>query len=114
MIGLGFGIIIAILVTLYARPLYKAGKAWRARQLAGQAEKFLLEENWTEAAQKAQAGYQLKPDEPATIRAVARLQSLTGHATEAIPFWDQLRLAGQNTPADNLMYAEDLLRVGSI
>ena len=94
--------------------LYKIGKAWRARQLSHQAEDLILSERWEEAASKARVAYQLKIDEPDAIRAVAHLQSASGHPGEALAFWRQLDEMKVLTPADRRARAEDLFRVGAL
>ena len=66
-----------------------------------------LGNNWTFEAPLAAAGFRAdlravyqyycrnlpRPDEPAAIRAVARLQSLTGNSATAIQFWEILKKA---------------------
>jgi tetratricopeptide (TPR) repeat protein len=86
---------------------------WRARRYAAKAEVDLALENWQGAQIKAQTAYQIRPDEPAAIRAVARLQSLTGSPASAVQFWSILKKDGVLTIADRRNYAEDLLRAGS-
>ena len=95
------------------KPALAEISAWRARRFAAKAEIDLAAENWQPAQVKAQVAYRIRPDEPAAIRAVARLQSLTGNSAAAIQFWDMLKKAGQMTVADRRMRAEDLLRAGS-
>ena len=96
------------------KPVYRAAKGWRARQLAAAAEGLTAEEKWTEAGAKAGAAYRLMPNEPAAIRAVAHLQNVTGHAAAAIPFWKELEGAHAVSPVDRRSYAEDLFRTGML
>src|SRR5438067_12118167 len=65
-------------------PIYRAIKGWRARQLARGAEEFVSKQAWQDATSKARSAYQLKPDEPAAIRAVAHIERATGHPSGAI------------------------------
>lgn len=109
---LAAGLIIVGMVTF--KPIYRVGKGWRARQLSQQAEAFIATERWDDAMAKARAAYQLKPDEPAAVRAVARLQSAAGRPAEAIPFWRQLQDMAAMTTADRGNYAEDLFHTGAV
>lgn len=93
-----------------AKPIYSTIKRWRAERLAANAETFISQEKWNDALQSAQAAYQLTPDDPPVIRAIAQLQSRIGRAGAAIPFWKQL--GNSMTPADRRNLAEDLLRTG--
>ena len=95
------------------KPAMSEISGWRARRFAAKAEIDLAAENWQPAQIKAQVAYRIRPDEPAAIRAVARLQSLTGNSAAAIQFWEMLKKAGKMTVADRRMLAEDLLRAGS-
>lgn len=83
---------------------------WRSRRYAAKAELDLAAENWQPAQVKARMAYQIRPDEPAAIRAVARLESLTGNTTTAVQFWAILKKAKAMTTVDRRHYAEDLLR----
>lgn len=99
---------------LALKPLYRAGKNWRSRQLSVQAEGFISAGKWEEAAGQARAAYQLSPEEPAALRAVAHLQGATGHPSEALPFWGKLEQGGALTPADRQEYATDLFYAGQL
>ncbi len=102
----------ALALAFVSKPIYRAAKGWRARQLAGQAEALTAQEKWPDASAKAGAAYKLMPGEPAAIRAVARLQNATGNAAAAIPFWKELEGAKAVSDADRRRYAEDLFHVG--
>lgn len=111
-----FIVLVVLTFTLIftARPIYRKAKVWRVRQLASQAELLMSQEKWQEAALKAHSAYQLKTDEEAAIRVVARLQSKTGKFAVAISFWRQLQVIRANTLEDDLIYTEDLLKAGLI
>jgi tetratricopeptide (TPR) repeat protein len=74
-------------------------KAWQARRHAQSAFALLEKEQWNDARKEATAAYQLWPDEPEAIRAVARFLSRTRQA-QALEFWDRLEKAGLLTRAD--------------
>ena len=81
---IGLLVVATLVVGLFIlKPLYRLGKGWRARQLSRQAESFIAAGRWEDAVPKARAAYQLMPDEPAALRAVAQLQSDTGEASAA-------------------------------
>ncbi len=81
------------------RPVMHAIKAWQARRHAQSAFAFLEKEQWNDARKEATAAYQLWPDEPEAIRAVARFLSRTRQA-QALEFWDRLEKAGRLTRTD--------------
>ena len=70
--------------------------------------------NLQEATAKAREAYMIKPDEPAAVRIVARVQGRTGHFAAAASLWKQLLALGVALPADRQEYAESLLMSGSI
>src|SRR2546423_554849 len=71
------------------RPVSHAVKAWQARRHAREAFALIEKEQWNDARKEATAAYQLWPDEPEAIRAVARFLSRTRQA-QALEFWDRL------------------------
>ena len=60
-----FGVVAVGGLVFEFKPLYRAAKGWRARQLAAAAEGLTAQEKWAEAAAKAGAAYRLMPNEPA-------------------------------------------------
>jgi len=111
---ISFLTLVALSVVFYftARPIYRKAKVWRVQQLSTQAEALMSKAQWQEAALKAHSAYQLKTDEEAAIRVVARLQSKTGKPAMAVSFWRQLKAIDANTQADDIHYTEDLLKTG--
>jgi hypothetical protein len=75
------------------RPVMHAIKAWQARRHARSAFTLMEKEQWNEARKEATAAYQLWPEEPEAIRAVARFLSRTRQA-QALEFWDRLEKQG--------------------
>ena len=78
-LALGFG----------ARPAGRAIKAWQSRRHAARVVPLLEKEQWSEARDEAVAAYQLRPNEPEALRAVARYLSRT-RQHQALEFWEQL------------------------
>jgi len=114
-LSIGLVVAAAVLLGIFTiKPLYRLGKGWRARQLSLEAEGFITAGRWEDATLKARAAYQLMPDEPAAIRAIAHLQSATGDMSAAISFWESLKAINAMTRADRQQYAEDLFHMGSV
>ena len=82
-------VLVLVLVLVIARPTRHAIKSWQARRHAEKAMILIDQEQWKEGSDEARAAYQLRPGEPAAIRAVARLLTRTGQA-EALGFWKAL------------------------
>ncbi|MEO6787893.1 MAG: hypothetical protein ABI318_17350 [Chthoniobacteraceae bacterium] len=96
------------------RPLHEWVQGVRSRRMAAKAEAEILGGNIEEALNKAGTAYRTKPDEPAAIRMIAKVQRLMGHPAAAVSFWKQLiGIAGLKTE-DRRSYAEDLLMSGAI
>ena len=112
LLAAGLCAVAALALAFEAKPVYRAVKGWRARQMAQQAEALTAQEKWPAALGKARAAYQLMPDEPAAMRAVAHLQNATGNPAAAVPFWQELDGSKTMTAADRRRYAEDLFRLG--
>jgi tetratricopeptide (TPR) repeat protein len=75
------------------RPILDAIKAWQARRHAQTAFTLMDKEQWNDARKEATAAFQLWPEEPEAIRAVARFLSRT-RQTQALEFWDRLEKQG--------------------
>jgi Tfp pilus assembly protein PilF len=71
------------------KPVAHAVKAWQARRHARAAFALMEKEQRNDARKEATAAYQLWPNEPEAIRAVARFLSRTRQA-QALEFWDKL------------------------
>ena len=99
-----FGLLILVL-GVAARPVYRATKSWRAREMARKAEFHISQEQWEEAFRKSQAAYQLDPNEPATTRAVARLYTRLKQE-QALVFWQSLLSLPVATADDRREYVE--------
>jgi len=108
---LGVWIVVVLGAAVFEiKPALREISFWRSRRYATKAEVDLGAENWDSARMKASLAYAIQPGEPTAIRAVARLQSLTGNSPSALPFWEILKKANKLNPADRRMQAEDFLR----
>jgi tetratricopeptide (TPR) repeat protein len=82
----------ALGVALYfaAPSIGGAIKAWQSRRLARDAFALIEQKKWREANAKARDAYLLRPTEPESWRANARLASRTGQNTVALEWWKKL------------------------
>jgi tetratricopeptide (TPR) repeat protein len=71
-------------------PIGGAIKAWQSRRLARDAFALIEQKKWREANAKARDAYLLRPTEPESWRANARLASRTGQNTVALEWWKKL------------------------
>ena len=82
-------LVLGLLVFFAGRPVRDAIKGWQARRHAEKAFAFIEQSNWKEARSEAVAAYQLRFDEPAALRAVARMLSRM-RQPDALEFWRRL------------------------
>jgi tetratricopeptide (TPR) repeat protein len=71
------------------KPARNTIRGFQARRHARQAFVFIDQQKWGQARDEATAAYQLRPDEPQAIRAVALLLSRAGQG-DALTFWKDL------------------------
>jgi hypothetical protein len=81
------------------RPVLHGIKAWQARRHARTAYALMEKEEWNEARKEVTSAYQLWPEEPEAIRALARFLSRTRQA-QALEFWDRLEKRTRLTRID--------------
>jgi tetratricopeptide (TPR) repeat protein len=83
-------LLVLVLGFFTARPARDAIKSFQARRHAQKAFADIEQEKWQEARDQAIAAYQLRPNEPEALRAIARFLSRT-RQSEALDFWKQLQ-----------------------
>lgn len=85
------GTIVALALAAFFtwHPVAGAVKGWQSRRHAARVAPLLDEENWTGARKETLAAYQLRPNEPQALRAVAQYLSRT-RQQQALEFWEQL------------------------
>ncbi len=71
-------------------PTSRAIKAWHARQLSEEALALIDRQQWQEAAAKTHDALILRPTEPTTQEAAARLLTRTGQGAAALAWWKQI------------------------
>lgn len=103
-------------VALYfaASPIGGSIKAWQSRRLARQAFALIEQKKWREANAKARDAYLLRPSEPESWRANARLASRTGQNTVALEWWKKLDDEHRLTVEDRRDFVGAVLTAGEI
>ncbi|PYJ49519.1 MAG: hypothetical protein DME87_09325 [Verrucomicrobia bacterium] len=106
----------AVVLALYfvAPPIGGAIKAWQSRRLAREAFPLIEQKKWREANAKARDAYLLRPTEPESWRAIARLASRTGQGTAALEWWKKLDEEHRLTIEDRRDYAAAALVAGEL
>ncbi len=106
----------AVVAALYfvAPAVGGAIKAWQSRRLARQAFAMIDEKKWSEANAKARDAYLLRPSEPESWRAIARLASRTGQNTAALVWWKKVGEGDSLTLQDRRDYAAAALIAGEL
>jgi hypothetical protein len=115
-IFLGIIVACALGVALYfaAPAVGGAIKAWQSRRLARQAFAMMEQKQWREAEAKARDAYLLRPTEPESWRAIARLASRTGQWTPALDWWKKLDDGHRLTIEDRREFAGSALTAGEL
>ena len=103
---LGVGIYFA------APSIGRAIKAWQSRRLAREAFALIDQRKWIEAVSKARDAYFLRPSEPQSWRALARLASRTGQWAAALDWWKKVDEAHRLTLEDRRDFVAAALNVG--
>ena len=105
---LGIGIYFA------ARPIGGAIKGWQSRRMAREAFALIDQKKWNEAAAKARDALLLRPTEPESWRAIARLGSRTGQSTVALEWWKKVDDANRLTAEDRRDFIAAAVMSGEI
>src|SRR6476469_621460 len=83
-------VVLGILFGVFGRrPAGHSIRGWQAQRHAQKAFDFINKEQWDDARSEAMAAFQLSPDQPEALRAVARYLTRL-HSVEALDFWKQL------------------------
>jgi tetratricopeptide (TPR) repeat protein len=82
--------VLGVAIYFAAPSIGGAVKAWQSRRLARQAFALIDQKKWNEANAKARDALLLRPTEPESWRAIARLASRTGQNTAALEWWKKL------------------------
>ena len=105
---LGVGIYFA------APPVGGAIKGWQSRRQAREAFALIDQRKWTEADAKARDAYLLRPTEPESWRALARVTSRTAQWAAALEWWKKVDDAHRLTLEDRRDFIGAALVTGEI
>src|SRR5947207_1813415 len=104
----------AVAVYFAAPPIRGAIRAGQSRRLAGQALALIEQKQWDEAGAKARDAFLLRPSEPESWRAIARLASRTGQSTAALEWWKKVDEQHRLTTEDRRDFAKAALVAGEL
>ena len=103
----------ALLLLVAGRPALHAIRGWQARRHARHAFVLIEQRKWSEARSEAVAAYQLMPNEPESLRAVARLLSRVGQS-DGLEFWKRLAEVAPLTADDLRDRAQLALKINDL
>ncbi len=89
-------------------------KGWQSRRLAREAFALIDQKEWSDANAKARDAYLLRPTEPASWRAIARLASRTNQWPPALEWWKKIEDADRLTVEDRRDYVAAALMAGDV
>jgi hypothetical protein len=114
LLGAVIACVLGVAIYFGARPVGGAIKAWQSRRLAREAFVLIDQQKWTEAAAKARGAYFLRPSEPQSWRAIARVATRTGQWPAALDWWKKVDDAHRLTIDDRRDYVGAALVTGDI
>ena len=114
LLGAVIACVLGIAIYFGARPVGGAIKAWQSRRLAYQAFALIEQKKWSEANAKARDAYFLRPSEPQSWRAIARLASRTNQWPPALEWWKKVDDAHRLTVEDRRDYVSAALVTGDM
>jgi hypothetical protein len=114
LLGAVIACVLGVAIYFGARPVGGAIKAWQSRRLAYQAFALIEQKKWSEANAKARDAYFLRPSEPQSWRAIARLASRTNQWPPALEWWKKVDDAHRLTAEDRRDYVSAALVTGDM
>src|SRR4029077_10095875 len=89
-------------------------KGWQSRRAAHEAFALIEQEKWSEANAKARDALLLRPTEPESWRAIARVASRTGQWPPALEWWKKVEEANRLTVEDRRDFVAAALTTGEL
>lgn len=114
LLGAVVACVLGVAIYFGARPVGGAIKGWQSRRLAREAFALIDQRKWTEANGKARDAYFLRPGEPQSWRAIARVATRTGQWPAALDWWKKVDDAHRLTIDDRRDYVGAALVTGDI
>src|SRR5215469_4381578 len=106
--------VLGVAIYFAARPVGGAIKAWQSRRLAREAFALIDQGKWSDANSKARDALLLRPTEPESWRAIARLASRTNQWSPALDWWKKVDDADRLTVEDRRDYIAAALTAGEV
>ena len=106
--------VLGVAIYFAARPVGGAIKGWQSRRLAREAFALIEQRKWSDANAKARDAYLLRPTEPESWRAIARLASRTNQWPPALEWWKNVDEAHRLTVEDRRDYIAAALAAGEV
>ncbi len=112
LLGALIACLLGVAIYFGAPPVGGAIKAWQSRRLARQAFALIEQRKWSDANAKARDAFLLRPTEPDSWRAIARLACRTSQWPAALDWWKKVEDADRLTLEDRRDYASAALASG--
>jgi tetratricopeptide (TPR) repeat protein len=114
LLGAVVACVFGVAIYFAASPVGGAIKAWQSRRLARETFTLLDQRKWNDATAKARDAYFLRPTEPQSWRAIARVASRTGQMPAALEWWKKVDDAHRLTVEDRRDYVGAALVTGDM
>jgi hypothetical protein len=114
LVGAVVACVLGVSIYFTARPVGGAIKAWQSRRLAHEAFALIEQGKWSDANAKARDAYLLRPTEPESWRAIARVASRTNQWSPALEWWKNVDEARRLTVEDRRDYIAAALEAGEV
>ena len=114
LLGALIACVLGVAIYFAARPVGGAIKAWQSRRLAREVFALIEQGKWGDANAKARDAYLLRPTEPESWRAIARLASRTNQWSTALEWWKNVDEAHRLTVEDRRDYIGAALAAGEV
>jgi hypothetical protein len=114
LLGALIACVLGVAIYFAARPVGGAIKGWQSRRLAREVFPLIEQGKWSDANAKARGAYLLRPTEPESWRAIARLASRTNQWASALEWWKNVDEAHRLTVEDRRDYIAAALAAGEV
>jgi tetratricopeptide (TPR) repeat protein len=114
LLALAVVVLLAVAIYFVASPIGEAIKGWQSRRLAHQAFALVDQKQWSEASAKARDANLLRPNEPESWRAIARVLSRTQQSTGALEWWKKVDEQHRLTIEDRRDFATAAVATGEL
>ena len=106
--------VLGVAIYFVAPPVGGAIKGWQSRRLAREAFALIEQGKWSDANAKARDALFLRPTEPESWRAIARVASRTNQWSPALEWWKNVDEAQRLTVEDRRDYIAAALAAGEV